>query len=73
LSGIDRHSLSGDPEKINEVKNLKMGSWFWWALFTAVIIGVADFLIKLLITWSDLYTIFYLCDLYFFVSFSQFF
>ena len=44
------------PEKINELKKLKIGSWFWWALFTAIIVGFADFLIKLLITQSDVYT-----------------
>jgi uncharacterized membrane protein len=34
----------------------KLGSWFWWAVTMALIAGVCDFMIKLLITQSDLYT-----------------
>lgn len=53
LSGVVCLAL---PEKIYELKKNKIGNWFLWALLTAVFIGFADFLIKLLITQSDVYT-----------------
>jgi uncharacterized membrane protein len=44
------------PEKVNNIRTLKMGGWFWWAAGTAILLGFADFLIKLLINQSDVYT-----------------
>jgi len=40
----------------NKIQKIKLGSWLFWALTAAVMIGTADFLIKVLMNQSDLYT-----------------
>lgn len=38
------------------VQQVKLGSWIWWALLSVVMLGTSDFLIKLLMNQTDLYT-----------------
>ncbi len=49
-------TLIAVPDKVTTIKDLKLGSWFWWAICAAIAIGAADFFIKILINQSDVYT-----------------
>ncbi len=49
-------TLIAVPDKVTTIKDLKLGSWFWWAICTAIAVGCADFFIKILINHSDVYT-----------------
>ncbi|MBI5122805.1 EamA family transporter [Candidatus Roizmanbacteria bacterium] len=44
------------PSRLKEFKKIQIGNWFWWAICGIFTIGTADFLIKLLMNQSDLYT-----------------
>lgn len=45
--------LVASPSKVGKVH---FGPWFWWALFAVFSIGIADFLIKVLINQYDIFT-----------------
>lgn len=44
------------PNDAREFKKLKIGIWFWWAIFGAITVGFGDFFIKVAINNSDVYT-----------------
>jgi uncharacterized membrane protein len=46
-------ALVASPSRIGKIR---MGTWFWWAIFAVFAIGIADFLIKLLLNQYDIYT-----------------
>jgi len=43
-------------ENLNAFKRLQFGGWFYWALGGAIAIGTGDFLTKIAINRSDMYT-----------------
>jgi len=52
------------PSKLGKVH---FGPWFWWALFAVFSIGIADFMIKILLNQYDVYTYlftFTLCSMF---------
>lgn len=44
------------PDKVQHLKSIKIGGWLFWAICGILFIGTGDFLIKLLINQTDLYT-----------------
>ncbi len=43
-------------EDIRKFTKLKIGNWFWWAIFGAFSIGISDFLAKIALNRSNTYT-----------------
>ncbi len=41
------------PEKMNSLRKIKLGNWFWWGLFGSGDYGVSFFLNKVIIDKSD--------------------
>ncbi len=48
--------LVGMPEKFKTLQQIKIGTWFWLALFVSACLGVGHFLIKVILTTTDLHT-----------------
>jgi drug/metabolite transporter (DMT)-like permease len=44
------------PSDRNIIQKFRLGTWVWWAVFAAVIMGIGDFLAKVSINRSDAYT-----------------